>query len=111
MIGESASKAIEQSKNLARDTWEYYRLKWFAQIVGLTSMLMKVLIVGGLSMIALFLFSIALAEFLGDVLKNEALGYVGVGIVFLLIAGIIYGSRKCIENKVVRKLSKNFFEE
>lgn len=111
MIGENASKIIKQSKDLVHHTWEYYRLKGFVQVVNLFSMLIKVLILSGLLMIALLFFGMALTQFLGETLENEILGYALTGFVFLLIAGLVYGIRKKIENKVVRELSKNFFEE
>lgn len=111
MLVESASKAIEQSKDLARHTWEYYKLQLFAQVATLISMVVKVVIIGGLSMIALLFFSVALAQFLGEVVADETLGYVLMGGVLLLISVVVYGCRKYIENKIVQKLSKNFFEE
>ena len=111
MIGESASKAIKQSKDLAHHTWEYYKLQLFAQLATLISMIIKVVIIGGLSMIALLFFSVALAQFLGQVLEDETFGYVLMGGGLLLILVIVYGCRKHIENRVVQKLSENFVEE
>lgn len=110
MIGDRALKAIAQSKDLAQHTWAYYKLKLFAQAVSFISMLIKVLIIGGLSMVALLFLGIALAQFLGEVLGDEMLGYGVVGGIFLLVVGIVYWGRKCIENKIVQKLSKHFFE-
>lgn len=111
MIGESASKAIEQSKALIRNSWEYYKLQLFAQAATVISILVKVAIIGGVSMIALLFFSIALAQYFGELLDDVTLGYVATGGILLLIALILYCSRTCIENKIVRKLSKNLFEE
>ena len=109
-ISDTTSKMVDQSKELVVRTFEYYQLKAFAQVSYLSSTFLKVVVIGGLLGMALVFMLVALSIYLGTLLNSLALGYAIVGLFIMLVATLLYWKRSFIENLVVRKFSKNFFD-
>jgi len=108
-VSETSEKITDAGETYIKKSQEYYTLKVFQQLSASISLVTKVLVIGGLLIIALFFLAFAMAMFIGDSLGNVALGYVITAIAFLLITGVIYLNRHHINNKVVKSLSTKFF--
>lgn len=108
-ISATNSKATDVSERYIKTSYKYYKLKVFQQLTISVSMVFKALIICGLALISLFLSSIALALYIGDTLSNYPLGFLIVGIIFLTLSVIAYFVKGLIDKKVVKRLSKKFF--
>ncbi|MDN3620791.1 hypothetical protein QWY81_15100 [Polaribacter undariae] len=109
-IKNSADKGTEASKEYVSKTIEYSKLKAF-QVTALTlSMIVKLFVIGSLSVLGFIFLAISSAIALGELLENSALGYLFVGLFFFVISIVIYLSRKSFEKKVISKVSKIFYD-
>ncbi|MCM5662283.1 phage holin family protein [Galbibacter mesophilus] len=111
-ISESASELQKSSKDFIDRNIEYYRLSAFKKLTkGTTSMIMFI-IIGAVLFGALLLLTFAMALFIGAWLDNLALGFLILGVFYILVCFIVYfGFKKRIERKVLIKASKDFFDE
>lgn len=111
MIGDQLSTAANQTKELATKSFDYYRLKLFAFLAGSLSWLSRLAIMGILFTIALLFVTIGLALHLSEQLDSPLLGFFIVGAFFLLLMGVFYAFKQKIEDKLVQRLSKEYFDE
>ncbi|PQJ71825.1 hypothetical protein [Polaribacter butkevichii] len=109
-LQNSADKGTNIGKEYASKTLEHTKLKAF-QVTALTiSMIVKLFFIGSLAVLGFVFLAVSSAIALGDYLENIALGYLFVGLFFLVIAIIIYLFRKYFDKKVIYKISKIFFD-
>lgn len=108
-INNTSDKAVDIGEKYLRDTQDYYKLKIFQQLTVSISMIAKAFLIGGLLFIGLIFVSIAAALALGDLLNSNAIGYLIVATIFLILGGIIYSNRSNINHSIIKKMSPKFF--
>ncbi len=108
-INETSGKMTDAGETYVKKSQEYLKLKVFQQISVSISFVTKALVIGSLLLVALFFMSFALALAIGEWLDNLALGYLIIGVVFLLGCVIAYYKRHIIERKIIKSLSSKFF--
>lgn len=106
---EESTSAYRTGKTYLRATQKYYHLKIFQQIATLSTSFVEMLLVGSLSFFALIFAAISGALALGKYLQSNALGYLIVAGIFILLAILILSFRKRLFAFVLRKLSKTYF--
>jgi len=108
-ISETNAKASEVGETYLKTSYEFYKLKIFQQLTISVSMVFKAVAIGGFVLIGFWFLAIALALAIGKYLENYTLGFISVGIIFLVLSLMAFILRKHINNLVVKKLSKKFF--
>jgi hypothetical protein len=109
-LKDSADKGTDASKQYISKTFEHTKLKAF-QVTALTlSTIVKLFVIGSLAVLGFVFLSVSTAIALGEYLKNVALGYLIVGLFFVIISLLIYFFRKYFDKKVIQKVSKIFFD-
>lgn len=107
---DSADKGTDASKQFVTKTLEHTKLKAF-QVTALTlSIIVKLFIIGSLAVLGFIFLAISSAIALGEYFNNIALGYLLVGLFFLIISLLIYFFRKYFDKKVITSVSKIFFD-
>lgn len=110
-LGETTDKATDIGEKFAKTSHQYFKLKVFQQLTFSISMIAKLIAIGSFAFIGLIFGAVAGAIALGNVLNSIALGYLMVGVLFILIALIIYLKRSSINKVVLEKLGSKFFSE
>jgi hypothetical protein len=106
----SADKGTDVGKQFISKTLEHTKLKAF-QVTALSlSMIVKLFIIGSLAVLGFVFLSFFTAIALGDYLNNVALGYLIVGLFFLILSLLFYFFRKFFDKKVIKMVSKIFFD-
>jgi len=108
-ISETNAKASEAGEIYLKKSYDYYKLKIFQQLTDSVSMVFKTIAIGGMVLMGLWFLAIALALFIGKSLGSYTLGFIAVGIIFLVLSIIIFFLRKYMNNFAIKKLSKKFF--
>jgi hypothetical protein len=109
-LDETSSKAAETGEAYVQATKKYFELKVFQQLAILSTAVIKMAIYGVLFTLALIFLAVAGAHALSAYFDSDALGYLSIAGLFFVFVGIIYLSRKKIENSVIKKLSKTYFD-
>lgn len=109
-ISETNAKASDVSKKYLKTSYDYYKLKIFQQLTVSVSMVFKAVAIGGLLLMGLCFLGIATAISIGNTLESLTLGFITVGIIFMVLSLIGFVFRKHINNLVVKKISKKFFK-
>ncbi|WP_142786331.1 phage holin family protein [Changchengzhania lutea] len=108
-LNDNTAKASDVGEKFIKTSHQYYKLKIFQQLTISLSLMTKVFVIGGFFIIGLMFLSIASAIAIGNALNNLPLGYVIVGVVFLIIAFVIHYKRDFIDRRVIQEISKKFF--
>ena len=108
-ISDTNEKAVEIGEKYINTSIKYYKLRFFKQLAISVSMVFKGMFIGGLALMGLLLFSFAFAILIGKSTGNYYLGFLLVGVVFVVLALIGYLFRDYINKLVIKKLSKKFF--
>jgi len=109
-LKDSTDKGKDASEQFISKTIEHTKLKAF-QVTTLTlSILIKLFIIGSLAVLGFVFLAISAAIGLGEYLNDVALGYLFVGLFFLIISFFIYLFRKSFDKKVITTVSKIFFD-
>ncbi len=109
-IQDTSNQAIDKSEEYLKKSHEYYKLKVFQQLTSSISLVLKALLIGGLVLIAFVFIALASALAIGNLLGSFSLGFLIVGLIFMLISVLIYIYRQQINNKVIQSISKTFFD-
>lgn len=110
-LKENANEVNENTKKLINATVAYYKLKAFKLLTMSVSSLSKLLVTGFILVIGLFFVSFAASKGIGDLLHNEFLGYLIVGVFYILVAIIFFYNKKFMEKKILEEFSATFFDE
>jgi ABC-type multidrug transport system fused ATPase/permease subunit len=110
-IKEHLSEADQDFRSYLETTKEYYHLKTFKVLMKGINALIKALLLGAISILALFMFSMAMAFGLGQLLENTFYGFLLVGIFYLLIGICVYIFRNRLDGPMLRKFSEIYFDE
>jgi len=110
-LNETSNKAVDVGETYIDKSEAYYKLKAF-QVMSLSfTMITKFAIIGVFLLLALFLFSVAGAIALGNIVESISLGCIIVAVFYLLLAIVVYSIRSKIETLIIKKLSINYFTE
>lgn len=110
-LNKSSENASEIGKKYVDTSIKYFKLKSFQLTALSISMITNILIIGSILFLALIFLGISLAFFLGDYFQNVALGYLIVGLLFILVVVIISLFRNKIDAKIIKALSSKFYNE
>lgn len=110
-IKENLSEADQNLRSYLETTKEYYHLKAFKVLVKGINALIKTLLLGAITILALFMLSMAAAFGLGQLLENTFAGFLLVGIFYLLIGICVYIFRDRLDGPLLRKFSEIYFDE
>ncbi|EGV44395.1 hypothetical protein BZARG_718 [Bizionia argentinensis JUB59] len=109
-LNNTSGKMGDAGEIYVKKSTEYVKLKVFQQITISVSMVAKALLIGGLFAIGLLFAALAAALAIGEWLGNQALGYLVVAGVFLILTLIIYLARSVIDNMIIKRFSSKFFD-
>lgn len=110
-INNSTNKGTDTGKKYLEASYKYAKLKiFYFSALSITTVL-KLFCIGGLVSIALIFLSFAAAIYIGDYFANLAIGYLVIGLFYLILSLIIYAKRKYLEKIILNKMSKIFIEK
>lgn len=109
-IREHLSEVDSDIRSYLENTGEYYKLQGFR--IGMRSItsFAKMLMLGGVALLALFMLSFAAAYGIGLWLENTFLGFLFVGLFYILIGIIFYLYRNLLDRLMLRKFSEYYFD-
>jgi ABC-type multidrug transport system fused ATPase/permease subunit len=110
-INNTSNKATDIGERYFDKTREYVKLKAFQQVSYTVSMIVKALIIGAVLFIGLIFLAIALAIYLGNLLGYLSLGYLIVGVIFLIVVLITYKTRYLIDEAIIKKIQSKIFKD
>lgn len=108
-INNNSTKAVELGEAYLKSSHEYYKLKIFEQMTISLSLIMKMILIGGLLFVGFLFLVISGTIALGYLLDNMALGCLIVGSIFALLGFTAYMFRYLISKKVIQIMSPKFF--
>lgn len=109
-LNETTDNAATSAENYIKTSQEYLRLKVFQQITLSLSLVIKLALIGSLIMLGLIFAAVSGALAIGSAIGNIPIGYLIVGLCFLLLAFVIYYFRKHIERKIILLMSEKYFD-
>ena len=109
-IRENLAEVDNDIRSYIENTGEYYKLQGFK--IGMRSItsFAKMLMLGSIALLALFMLSFAAAYGIGLWLENTFLGFLFVGLFYILIGIIFYLYRNLLDRLMLRKFSEYYFE-
>lgn len=111
-LKENAEDIQDNLKNVIDSNIAYYKLWLFKVLMKSTTLLLKVVLMALLFTLFLLFASVALALYLGELLQNNALGFLSVGGIYIVMLVFVYLLKdKIVEGSVLEKFSKVFFNE
>lgn len=110
-LREDLTDSQQAAKEYFESSAEYYKLKTFKFVMRAVIALTVVLFLGTLASLAVFFLSMAAAVTLGNHLGNLAHGFWIVGGVYILFGILGYALRNKLESPVLRKFSRDYFED
>lgn len=108
-IKEKTEDLASHVEDLANTFYRLTIINATQKIVNVSSVTIVGLAVCSMGMLVLLFVGLALSWWLGDLLQSRAAGFLLVGVLFMIIAGLIYYYRKrmvfpFIRNRIIRKL-------
>ena len=89
---------------------EYLKLRVFKLLMVSFTSFSRVLVIGGVSILALLFLSIAASVALGSALQNTTYGFLLVGVFYVFLSVILFLFRDRLDRPVLKKFSKHFFD-
>ncbi|ASV30779.1 hypothetical protein [Maribacter cobaltidurans] len=108
-LNDTSNKAVDISEQFYRKTQEYYKLKVFHQLASTTGMFCKMAILGSLAFLGILFLTVGATIYLGEVLGSMIYSCLIMGLFFFVIVMVLFTFRNRIDNLIVRKLSRKFF--
>ncbi|MCX7550086.1 hypothetical protein [Xanthomarina sp. F2636L] len=108
-IGDTTDKATDIGEMYIKSSHQYLKLKIFQQLTLSVSMITKLVAISLFVFLGLIFCAVAAAMAIGDALENLLLGYLIVGLLFMLIGVLIYLGRTTINKIVIQKMGSKFF--
>ncbi|MEZ4857622.1 MAG: phage holin family protein [Flavobacteriaceae bacterium] len=106
---ENIKETAKLSQQYVSEEIEYIKLKLFYQVTSISSHVVKSSILGLFALLSMTFLSFAVAFWLGNLLDSRFLGFLSVGVFYLLITAIFYFTRKKIEKYVITKMAAKYF--
>lgn len=108
-LGETTDKATDIGEAYFKASRQYLELKIFQQFSLSVSLIAKLIAISIFAFLGLIFCAVAASMAIGDALENLLLGYLIVGVLFLLIGVIIFMGRTSINKIILQKLGSKFF--
>ena len=108
-LNNTSNKAVDISEQFYRKTQEYYKLKVFHQLASTTGMFCKMAILGSLAFLGILFLTVGGTLYLGNVLGSMVYSCLLVAGLFFILVAILFRLRRKIDNAIVKKLSRKFF--
>ena len=109
-LNDTSNKAVDVGEEFYKKSRAFYKLKIFQQLSMTTGMLCKMALIGSLALLGFIFCTVALTMYLGEVLDNNILACLLVGVLLFVLSIVVYLTRRQIDNLVVKKLSHKFFD-
>jgi hypothetical protein len=111
-LKEHSENIQEQTKDYIEKNLSYYKLLAFKMAMKSTTMILKFTLILLCFGMVLFFCSIALAFAIGNYLGSFTLGFLSVGLIYLLFTGLLFLVRdKIVEGPILEKFSEIFFND
>ncbi|MDO4228932.1 MAG: hypothetical protein Q4C98_03895 [Capnocytophaga sp.] len=115
MLKNSIKETFDEISSKAEDTFDanvtYYKLFVFRFIAKSSYGLINIFVFGLACLLVLFFLSFATAFAIGSWLSSIALGFVCIGVFYILLACIVFIFRKkLIEKPLLNRLSEAYFK-
>ena len=111
-IKDNAEELKNETKKLIDSSIAYYKLWGFKLLMKSTTMMLKLFLLATMLVIVTVFFSIALALGFGYWLDNFAYGFLIVGLIYLVMAFVIYKVQdKIVEGPILATFSKMLFKK
>lgn len=108
-INHTTDKATHIGERYIKASHQYVRLKIFQQLTLSLSLVTKVLAVGSLLFAGLLFLSIAAGIELGNAVNSYSLGFLLVGLIYVMLSIIIYMVRAKFNAYILKKVGPKFF--
>lgn len=109
-IKESFAEVENDARSYLENTGEYYKLQVFKITMRSITTFAKVLMVGSIALLALFMLSFAAAYGIGLWLENTFLGFLIVGLFYVLMGTICFLNRHRLDRPMLKNFSKYYFD-
>ncbi len=109
-VQEESAEVAQLAQDYVNSSGKYLKLKTFEQLSLTFSALIRILAIGGLTIVGLSFMAIALALAIGRQMDSLTWGFLIVAFGYLFLAWVIYLFRKSITNSVIRTMSSQFFD-
>lgn len=111
-LKENAEDLKQEAKKLIDANLKYYKLWGFKILMKSTTMMLKLFLLAIMMLIVTIFFSIALALGIGYWLDNFAYGFLIVGLIYLVMAIVVYYAQdKIVEGAMLSRFSKIFLKK
>jgi len=111
-IKENAEDLKQEVKKLIDANLNYYKLWGFKILMKSTTMMLKLFLLAVMLMIVTVFFSIAAALGIGYWLDNFAYGFLIVGVIYLIMAIVVYYVQdKIVEGPMLSRFSRIFLKK
>ncbi|HJS00814.1 MAG TPA: phage holin family protein [Flavobacterium sp.] len=111
-LKEHSENIQQQTKDYIDKNLSYYKLLAFKMAMKSTTMIFKFTLILLCFCMVLFFCSIALAFAFANYLESYTLGFLSVGLIYLLITGLLFLVKdKIVEGPILEKFSEIFFNE
>ena len=109
-IKESFTEIDSDVRSYLENTGEYYKLQVFKITMRSITTFAKVLMVGSIALLALFMLSFAAAYGIGIWLEDTFLGFLFVGLFYVVIGAIFFLYRHKLDKPMLKKFSEYYFD-
>jgi hypothetical protein len=89
---------------------EHLKLKVFKVFMVSVTSAAHALLIGAIALLALLLLSLAASYALGGLWDNNFLGFLAVGLFYLILAIVVYLFREKLNTPIIKKFSKYYFD-
>jgi Zn-dependent protease with chaperone function len=110
-LKENLLEADINARSYVENTEEYFKLKGFKALMKGITYMARVVFIGALALLALLMLSLAGSLGLGQLLDNTIYGFLIVGLIYVLIAIIVYVFRDRINKPLLRIFSEYYFDK
>lgn len=111
-IRENTDELQDRVKELFDANVAYYKLFGFKVAMKTVSSAAKYLLVAVAGLMMVLFFSIALALAIGDAVESFALGFVIVGVIYLIVGFLAFKfSDKLLQGPLMKKFSRKIFNK
>lgn len=110
-LKENLAEADVSFRSYLDSSKEYYKLKGFKFIMQGVSAFSHILLIGMAALLTLFFLSFAASYGIGQLLDNTFLGFLIVGVFYLLLGIIFYRLRRKLNRPLLQKFSEFYFDE
>ncbi|NRD22767.1 phage holin family protein [Winogradskyella litoriviva] len=108
-INYTTDKASHIGERYIKASHQYFRLKIFQQLTMSLSLMTKVLVVGSFLFAGLVFLSVSGAMIIGQSIGNYWIGFLVIGLIYFVLALIIYKLRAKFNTIIIKKVGQNFF--